>query len=151
MKIEFNRPTIYVSHPIRGTTGKIKDNCEKVERAVHRLRKLFPEVDWYVPAEHDLTLQILTAADKLSIDDVMFADLQILNACHGWFFYQFDDSNGSEIEAEQAVLIGLISPGTNYRIRYSIEKANNNILRKDFTPIVEEAVERFRNVSAYRM
>lgn len=156
MKIKFNKSTVYLSHPIRGSNGDIQGNCKKAAAAARRLRKTFPEVNWYCPAEHDLVLQILTADKNLSIDDVMYADLQVLTASHGWCFYEFDKSQGSEMEAKVACDLELddffivgdkIIPGKN-RIIYDIEKASYALLRKDFGPIVEQAIRRFRENNA---
>lgn len=144
MKIKFVRPTIYVSHPIRGSTGNIEANCKKAEAAARRLRRVFPEVDFYVPAEHDLTLQILTADDRLTVDDVMYADLQILAACHGWMFYKFDESKGSEIESDKATDLFLFSAHYNQIFEYDIEKLSYEKLRKDFQPLITATLERYR-------
>ena len=149
MKIKFTRPTVYVSHPIRGSTGDIEGNCKKASAAARRLRRVFPEVDFYVPAEHDLTLQILTADNRLSIDDIMYADLQVLAVCHGWMFYMFDESAGSLIEWQEANDMGLnlnnkdgCSPNV---FLYDIEKVSYEKLRKDFANLVADTKKRFRN------
>lgn len=145
-----NNPTIYISHPIRGTSGDIEKNCRKAAAAARRLRKIFPEVKFYCPAESDLTLQILTADKRLSVDDVMYADLQVLSACHGWMFYHFDESAGSEIEREHAESLGIggkaIKDGPEYKVDfvYDIEKASNSIIRKDFNDLIEHTIKRFK-------
>ena len=143
MKIEFNRPTIYMSHPIRGTSGDIEGNCKKAATAARRLRRVFPEVDFYVPAEHDLTLQILTAENMLSISDIMFADLTILRACHGWMYYSFELSTGSKIEMEHACKFNIANGSEIFY--YDIEKLSYPKIRKDFSGLVERTLERFRN------
>ncbi len=140
MKIKFTRPTIYVSHPIRGSNGDIEGNCKKAAAAARRLRRVFPEVDFYVPAEHDLTLQVLTADDRLTIDDIMYADLKILDASHGWMSYHFDNSKGSDIEQKEAERIDL----PRFTVTYDIERASYDKLRKDFAPLVAATVERYR-------
>jgi len=144
----FDRPTIYLSHPIRGSNGDIKGNCKKALAAARKLERLFPEVDFYCPAAGDLTLQILSESGRLSIDDIMFADLTILRACHGWAYLHFDESAGSMIEWEEAVKIGL----TQGRLDWvplnggpiDFEDVSYDYIRDRFTPIVEFAVERFR-------
>ncbi len=146
MKIKFNKPTIYVSHPIRGSSGNIEENCKKAAAAARRLRRVFPEVDFYVPAEHDLTLQILTADKRLDIDDIMYADIQILSACHGWMYYHFQESTGSYIEWDKAeslkLLCGLLA--SDYIFEYDIEKYNYGKLRKDFSQLVVATIKRFK-------
>lgn len=145
LKIEFTRPTIYMSHPIRGNDNNIERNCKKAKLAVTRLRRTFPEVDFYCPAEGDLTLQILTESNRLSVDDVMYADIQILKACHGYFWYDHQSSYGSVLEFDKAVEIGLV-PENIKRVcfSYDIEKASYQVLRKDFTDIVDFTIKNFR-------
>lgn len=109
------------------------------------MRRVFPEVDFYVPAEHDLTLQILTADERLTVDDVMYADLQILAACHGWMYYAFEHSVGSELEFEEASQLGLTDGLICDRFFYDIEKLSYPKIRKDFSGLVERTLERFRN------
>lgn len=153
MIIKFNRPTIYTSHPIRGISKNIEKNCKKAASAVRRLRKVFPEVDFYCPAEHDLTLQILTSDGRLTVDDVMYADIMILKACHGWMYYSFEHSKGSEIEQNYAIDLGLsdaLDSNGNYVrtiFSYDIEKASNSVIRKDFGPLVEFTIHNFKTRS----
>ena len=143
MNIKFTKPTVYLSHPIRGSNNDIEGNCKKAAAAARRLRRVFPEVDFYVPAEHDLTMQSLVFDGRISIEDVMFADLEILRACHGYMYYMFDKSVGSEIEYANAKIISLIG---DYQVvfQYDIEKVNYDKLRKDFGPLVENTKLRFR-------
>ena len=145
MKITFTKPTIYVSHPIRGVSGYIQDNCKKALVAGKRIAKVFPEVDLYIPASGDLTLQILSEAGKLNIEDIMFADLQILRACHGWFYLHWEDSTGSEEECREAIKVGL-TIGREDWIRDNFAKANFQIIRNRLNDTVQAAVERFRRV-----
>lgn len=152
MKISFKRPTIYVSHPIRGLSGDIEANCKKAEAAARRLRRVFPEVDFYVPAEHDLTLQILTSDNRLSIEDIMYADLQVLAACHGYMFYQFEPSVGSQIEWDKARELGLCSglylsnlPDYYYVFKYDIEKLSYQKLRNGCAELIAHTIRRFKS------
>lgn len=147
MKVKFSRPTIYMSHPIRGEDGNIEENCKKASAAARRLRRCFPEVDFYVPAEHDLTLQILYDAEILTVDEIMMADLKILAACHGWMYYKHQESAGSEIEMKKAQDIGLtewVNPWKDVFI-YDIEKLSFEKLRTDFSDVVRRAKEVFKN------
>src|SRR5512147_1179206 len=106
MKIEFQRPTIWVSHPIEGSTGNIQDNCKKAAAAVRRLRRVFSEVDWYCPGEHDLALMLLYDWGLIKKDDILEADLDILYHCNGWVGYFFEDSVGCVLEHKEAVAYG---------------------------------------------
>jgi len=143
MDIIFDKPTIYVSHPIRGTSGDIQGNCRKALACKRKLEKVFPEVDFYVPAAGDLTLQILSHHKLISIDDIMFADLQILRACHGYIWLKWEDSVGSSIELEAAQRENL-TVGMEDVIRDDLSKANFGSIRKRLIPVVDQAVEKFR-------
>lgn len=141
----FTRPTIYVSHAIRGVSGDMKGNCRKAQAGMRKLRQLFPEVDFYLPADGDLVLQVLYNAKKLSEKDILWADFKILRACHGWFYYRFEESSGSEQERDVAISINLVE-GEEHDVRYDISKASYTAIRKTFSPIVHEAIKRYRNV-----
>ncbi len=144
MTINFTKPTIYFSHPIRGSNDDLEGNCKKAMAAARRLRKVFPEVDFYVPADHDLTLQLLWRSKRLDTKDLMWADLQILDACDGWMFYYFDSSRGSEIEWDRALEIGLTSEEDDV-FSYDIEKLSYDKIRRDFAPLIERAKKHFLN------
>ncbi len=140
----FSKPTIYVSHAILGTTGNMQQNCRIAQAGVRKLRILFPEVDWYLPADSDLVLQILFKAKKLSVSNILWADFEILKECSGWFYYRFEESSGSEDERQIAISAGLVK-GEEYDVRYNLAKANYNKIRKTFLPIVNETIKRFRS------
>jgi hypothetical protein len=138
-----------MSHPIRGTNNDFDGNCKKAVAAAKRLRNVFPEVDFYVPAEHDLVVQWLYFNKKVSEKNVLDADLHILRHCHGWFFYKFDESSGGNIEEKEAIKLGYCpnphsSIGYQTIFTFQIEKANYDYLRKAFGPVVEAAKKRFR-------
>lgn len=139
----FNNTTIYISHPIRGTNDDFEGNCKKATLAARRLRNVFPEVHWYVPAEHDLALQWLYFNKKVNETDILNADLHILQHCNGWFFYKFDESKGSTVEQDEAIRLNFCAEH-NCIFTFDIEKANYAYLRKTFTPLVEAAKRRFR-------
>ncbi|KKL06729.1 hypothetical protein LCGC14_2593100 [marine sediment metagenome] len=141
----FDRPTIFVSHAIRGTSGDMKGNCRKAQTGVRKLRVLFPEVDFYLPADGDLVLQVLSNAKRLGEKDILWADFEILRACSGWFFYHFEDSFGSEQEREVAISVDFVGVGdTDRDVRYDLGKANFSKIRRTFLPIVESAIKNFR-------
>lgn len=137
----FSNVTLYVSHPIG---NKVEKNCTKAITAVKRLRNVFPEVDFYVPAESELPLYFLRKKNKLLVKDILEADLEILRKCHGWFFYKFDESAGSTIEMDEAIRLGFCSETKTVFIM-DIEKASYDYLRKAFGPVIEAAKLRFRN------
>lgn len=146
MKIEFTRPTIYTSHPIRGVSGDIQGNCQKALAITRRLEKCFPEVIFYVPAAGDLTLQILSHYGRLSVEDIMFADTMILKACHGYVWLNWEPSKGCEIEWDDAQKIGL-TVGNEDVIKDDLSKASYQVIRRRLSDCVEAAVNRFRRLS----
>lgn len=139
----FTKPTIYVSHPIRGTNNDVKGNCKRANAAAARLRRVFPEVDFYVPSEHDLALQILWNEKMVTVEDIMYADLEILRNCDGWMYYHFDDSRGCEEEWALAERLGLTVSKVDW-INFDIERASYGYLREKLTDLVEDVKERFR-------
>jgi len=130
----FSKPTIYVSHAIRGTNGDMEGNCAKAIKCVAKLRALFPEINFYLPADSDLVLQILFNSKKLSEKDILWADLEILKNCHGWIFLHFDESKGSEIERAEAQRLGL----PMFDIVDRVDRMNYGRIRKRFTDIIEQ-------------
>lgn len=142
----FNKPTIYVSHAILGTNKDMEGNCAKAIKAIKKLRRLFPEVNFYLPADSDLVLQILYKAKKLSVKNILWADLEILRNCNQWFYYRFDESKGSETERTEAIKCGFVE-GEEHDIRYNIGKANYTLIRQTFEPIVYKAIKNFRRIN----
>lgn len=140
----FSKPTIYVSTPIRGTNNDMIGNCKKAIAGIVKLRPLFPEIYFYVPAEHDELIQILYNNKQLTEKQILDADLELLRGCHGWFFYHFDESRGSEIERAEACKMKLVTGIKLTDIQFDLSKASYTVLRKRFQPIVESAIRRFR-------
>lgn len=134
------------SHPILGSNGDMVGNCKKATKAFQKVRKLFPEVDFYVPSESDRVLQILYNANKLTVDEIIWADLEILRNCNSWCFYHFDESKGCEKERQEAIRCCLLDEvyWNKNDIYYDISKANYNKIRNTFIPIVEQAIQNFR-------
>jgi hypothetical protein len=121
----------------------MEGNCRKTMAAGKRIKKIFPECDFYIPADSDLILQVLYANGALSVDQILDADLDILDHCHGWCYLNFDDSKGSEQEWEEACLIEL-TVGKMDWIRDDMSKASYQVIRNRLSDCVERAVERFR-------
>jgi hypothetical protein len=140
----FMRPTIYVSHAIAGLLGNEEENCKRAIEAVRKLRRLFPEVDWYLPAEVEIPLKVLRLGKKITVKTVLWADREILRNCHGWCYYRFEESVGSETERVEAIRCGLVD-GDEHDICYDIGKASYSVIRKSFMPIVAKTIERFRS------
>lgn len=133
-----------MSHSITGEDGDVVKNCDKAKRVVHRLRKVFPEIKWYCPAEANLVLHILWDKEQVSIEQILDADLEILRACSNWFWWKTSESYGCHIEEIEAENLGWINAALDENVIYTdLTKANFSEIRRIFTPIVEAAKERF--------
>lgn len=131
------------SHAIRGTNNDMLGNCKHAIAGMRKVQKLFPEVDFYIPAVGDLALQILYKKGVLKEKDILDADLEILHNCHGYMFYHFDDSSGGEIERAEAIKVGMIEDH-EHDIYFDLSKASYLVIRKSISPIVIETIKRFR-------
>jgi len=138
----FNKPAVYVSHPIRGTNGDMEGNCRKALIVMRKLRRLFPEIKWYVPAESDIILQVLCKAKRISESDILWGDLKILRDCNGWVFFKWDKSRGGEIEREEAARCGIVYDGSI--IVDDASRMHYTTLRRRMLPIVEETIAHYR-------
>jgi len=78
---------IYVSHSIRGPKGcnasdaDMKKNCERIIKVVEKLRKLHPEIDFYVPAEHEDFVQKAYKKKYITEDQILKIDCEIIDEC----------------------------------------------------------------------
>jgi hypothetical protein len=147
MDIIFDKPTLYLSHAIRGDGSKtMQENCRCACRVADKIERVFPEINLYVPARSDLSLQVLWDAKKISIEDIMYADLEILRACHGWMWYYTGDSLGCEEEEQEAIKMGFTGAvGMSGTIFTDILKARYGPVRRLLNPIVEQAKRRFKS------
>ena len=149
MKISFSKPMIYISHSIRGNGSKtMEENCRYACRVADKIERVFPEISLYVPARSDLSLQVLWDAKKISVDDIMYADLEILRACSGWCWIYTGDSNGCQQELEEAIQCGMVkAPALQHIIQTDLLKARYGEVRRILTPIVEAAKKRFKETA----
>ena len=137
------KPLIYMSHAITGSTGKVEENCKKAHTIAKKLRVLFPEVSFYCPGENDWVIQTLYNAGKLSVDKILWADLEILSECNGWVFFKWDESGGCERERKWAERYGLEREDST--IVDNAAKMNYTSLRRRMLPIVTDAIRHFRS------
>lgn len=105
---------IYVSHSIRGKHGKdathdqMVANCKKAIKFGHWLKSSFPEVKWYVPADHDEFVVLAYEQGYLNEKQILDIDCLIIrDTCNGILFYMPDDylSKGMEREKEEALAL----------------------------------------------
>lgn len=111
-----NKVTAYFSHAIRGKKGRaateedMKKNCDKAMEAVIWLRDNIPELNLYVPAEHeDFVLicyedEYLTEAQILEVDCKILQqrDILIVNVVDDWL------GGGIAVEIADAKRTGML-------------------------------------------
>jgi len=108
---------VYVSHSIRGPKGKdatkadMEYNCNRIKLIVGRLRKEFPDIDFYVPAEHENFVYKAYNSGYITEEQILNVDCAILNKCDILIiFTPFDDNKiqgGRLIEKEFAIGKGI--------------------------------------------
>lgn len=107
-----NKTKIYVSHSIRGKFGKdatheqMVANCKKAIRFGHWLKQSFPDVEWYIPADHDEFVTIAYEQKWLTEKQILDVDCIIVrDTCSGILFYMPDDylSGGMRRERIEAI------------------------------------------------
>ena len=103
---------IYVAHEIRGcpphTDEQRRANLLRARKAAGRMRGMFPEYEFYVPAEHDDFPQACLDLGLLTVGEILAADLAILEHCDELF-----------------VLLprsGSITGGVAGEVKYALEK-----------------------------
>lgn len=86
----------YLSHPIRGIKGAAATEADMVannKRAIefaNTIRRSLPDLDLYVPAEHDEFVIIAHGLDYLSEYDILQVDCHIIRRCHVVLVYDWD-------------------------------------------------------------
>ncbi len=74
----------YVSHSIRGKLGNnaTPESMAKNNRIAHEavllMRLVIPEIDFYVPGEHDEIISLLYEDGRLGEKDIMWADCELI-------------------------------------------------------------------------
>lgn len=142
MKINFTRPTLYMSHSIQGDNGDIIGNCQKAQKVARKIRRIFPEVKIYCPGEQNLIMDVLHKTGVLTVEQILEADCTILRNCHGWFWWYSSPSEGCEREAREAKLYRIDCPVSV--IKTDLTKASFTEIRRLIGPIVKEAIKNFR-------
>jgi len=76
--------TAYFSHSIRGKKGKdatdeeVAENCHAAIKVAEWIREVIPELDLYVPAEHEDFVHITYRDKYLTEDQILEIDCKIL-------------------------------------------------------------------------
>lgn len=102
----------YVSHSIRGKFGndatdeQIKANIQKAIDFGNQLAKEFPDIDFYVPGEHDEFVLIAYRKGYLIETQILDVDCVIVSQCNFLVVFAPDDyiSKGMQIEVDHCVL-----------------------------------------------
>ena len=106
----------YLSHSIRGKYGKgatqaqMKENCDKAIRIANEIRKTFPQIDVYVPSEHEDFVGIAYRDKYLTEKQILEIDCKIIDGCEGIIIYAPHDDpmqGGREVEYRHAALKGI--------------------------------------------
>lgn len=99
---------IYLSHSIRGRFGaaatkeQMDFNCEAALRFGRWVRKEFPQIDIYIPAESEPFVGAAYWHEFLSEEQILRVDCEILNTCDGMIVFAPDNfiSKGMSVEVE---------------------------------------------------
>ena len=111
-----NKVSAYLSHYIRGREGKkatnrdMINNCNAAIKMAAQLRKIFPKLDIYVPAEHDEFVMYAYRAGILTEKQILDTDCEILEKRKLLLIYAPDNgylSRGMKIESRYATKIGI--------------------------------------------
>ena len=106
--------SIYVSHSIRGIKGSAatrEDMDANNQKAVNfgtKLKQAFPDIDFYIPAEHDEFVLVAYERHYISESNILNVDCTIINTRDmvlAWLPDQFI-SNGMMIELIHASATG---------------------------------------------
>lgn len=101
----------YLSHAIRGNAGPGAShdiqakNCAAAIKVADYLRKLFPKLELYVPAENETFVQIAYDTGYLTENDILDVDCKIIDLQDGVLVYVPDGDvlqGGRKIEYDYA-------------------------------------------------
>ena len=143
MNLKPTKPRIYLSHSVRGDGSlTMAENCIRASKVANKIRRVFPEIEVWCPGEKDLTIQILESSGRLSVKNIIWADIEILRSCSNWCWWYSSPSKGCEDEYEEACKVfGEMEENIIYT---DLLKANYQDVRRVMSPIVNEAIDRFR-------
>lgn len=105
----------YVSHPIRGQTGKdatdeqMTENNKKAMSFSNALKKKFPAIDFYIPGEHDEFIMKAYRKGWLNEEQILEIDCEILRTCDVLVVFAPDAfiSGGMKVEIDCAALYNI--------------------------------------------
>ena len=102
---------VYISHSIRGKFGsaataeQMDANNQKAINFGIELRKEFPNIDFYIPGDHDEFVTIAYTKGYLNEKTILEIDCDIVSKCNFLTVFSPDDyiSRGMQIEIDHAV------------------------------------------------
>lgn len=137
----FDAPSIYVSHPLRPNKYSREENIKIAYSCANRLRTLFPEINFYIPAEGEPIFQVVKDTALITENELIKQiDLKILERCQAHIILYWDSSHGCIMERNHSILLGI----PYITIPWFINKASYTQVRRALTPIVERAIRDFR-------
>lgn len=102
------RHKIYFSHAIRGSHGESATydmsiaNCERAKNVSDSIMEWFGNLDMYVPANAERFVGYTYMNKMLTDEQILHVDCQILSECDALIAYDFDTSEGVEVEVKFA-------------------------------------------------
>ena len=96
----------YISHRISDGGGdadtSMEENCKRAVEFGKLMRKEFPTVEWYVPADHETFVHIAYIKELLTIPQILEVDCDIINSCNFMLVFSPDDyiSKGMQVEVD---------------------------------------------------
>ena len=102
---------VYVGHPIRGSKGihatqeDMEKNCEIAREFGNWLRKNYPGIEFYIPADHEEFVRIAWMNNLLTEKEILSVDCEIILGCCGLIIYAHDGhiSKGMRVEKDYAI------------------------------------------------
>lgn len=101
----------YISHSIRGKYGKAATDAQMAENNTKAINfgnfmcKEFPNIQWYVPGEHDEFVLVCYRNKLLTEKQILTVDCEIIDKCNFMVVYSPDDyiSRGMQVEIDHCV------------------------------------------------
>jgi len=99
------------SHPIRGVKGKdatdrdMEQNCQRAIVAGKILELSIPDLEVYIPGEHDEFVTLAYRQGTLTVDDILTTDCEIVSKRDLLLVYNFENqlSSGMRREIDYAI------------------------------------------------
>lgn len=140
------KPTIYLAHPMRGKKGDTKEsnidynyqneNCEIALQNLIVLRRGFPQVKWYCPAEVEIPVQMAHKLGYLSVEQILDIDFNVIkHICSGAFLHRWEDSVGVDQETAHCVEWGY--PHVIYEDSQDIRNCDKEIVQKLVDSVID--------------